>query len=617
MKRYLLRFSLGFAMIFTSWCLAGDDIESHKLSKNEKKEEKQHKKEMRELEKQQQQKRAEMEREKRKEEATKQKEEARMAAEERKLHKGFEKEHSQKISKLNQISKEEKLRMKELSKEKRAREKKERRHLEMQKREEEKHLACLNEKTSREEKEAKREAKKADEVRLAKSWKTSQQTAAANDYKEGKYSDVYMLPAWPFSNWFFNEKALLNVNATYWYAIDAYGSDNASRNITTLAFGEQTIALQDILLASKLLGSGTVALKPNSRTVLGNFIETLYKKPINFIGKAEKYGLEFDFARHVLRDDITIGVQIPVLYMKNHLRTHVHYTTNSDSKNYDANAENDSFLYKEAIRRILQSKGIDELGGSAAGLGDITLFGNVEVTTKYVEKIVLGLKVGLPTGKEDTTHKLWAPSLSSNDKCTEYAAFASMLLNYNRYFNPHLSLQASFFSTSHVNKRVPHMVSSPVTATTGLQVGNNIMAMGDRVLYVENDATGVAKSFSDWDSTVRGFADHSVELKFEKGAEFHIRLGNVFNKFIYRRGFLDIYYDLRAKLEDDFRGLDVLVYDIHKMEADTKSIEQRVGVEYSHQYDSKTRLKATLNYSFAGTNAPKVFDIGLSLGYSF
>jgi hypothetical protein len=28
-------------------------------------------------------------------------------------------------------------------------------------------------------------------------------------------------------------------------------------------------------------------------------------------------------------------------------------------------------------------------------------------------------------------------------------------------------------------------------------------------------------------------------------------------------------------------------------------------------------LKARLNYSFSGINAPKVFDIGLSLGHSF
>lgn len=624
MKKHLLCLGLGFAMIFTSRCLAGDDMESHKASKKEKKalqeerakldkqrkkEEKQHKKEMRELEKQQERERAKMKHEKRKEETATRKEEAQMAAEEREMQKEFEKEHAKKTSKLKQIRREEERRKKELDKEKKVREKKERRHLEMQKREEEKHLANLNEKTSREEKEAKREAKKIEAVRLAENWEASKKAAATNDYKEGRYSDVYMLPAWPFSNWFFNEKALFNVNATYWYAIDAYGSDGANGNITRLPFGQQAIHLQDILLASKLLQQGTVGLIDNPDALAG-FINDFGNKQIGFIGKAEKYGLEFDFARHVLRDDITIGVQVPVLYLRNHLRACMSFPT-STSTTFDSDAEAISLVYREALHRVLQSKGINELGGSATGLGDITLFGNVEVTTKYVEKIILGLKVGLPTGKEDTPSKLFSPSLSANDKCAEYAAFASMLVNYNRFFNPHLSLQASFFSTSHVNKRVPHMVSSPTNALGGTPVGNSVMAMGDRVDYI----TG--KSFSDWDSTIRGFADHPVTLKFEKGPEFHVRLGNVFSKFIFRRAFLDIYYDLRAKLEDDYRGLDVLAYDIQKMKADTKSIENRVGLEYSHQYDSKTRLKATLNYSFAGTNAPKVFDIGCSLGYSF
>lgn len=666
MKRYLIRLGLVLAIIFTSQCLAGDDMKSHKISKKEKrelreeqeklekqrkKEEKLHKKEMKKLEEQQEQQRAAMEcekrkeeklrkkemqkleeqqaqqrtamerekrKEKRKEDAAKKKEEARIAEEERKLHKEFEKEHKQKINELNGISREEKLRMKELDKEKRAQEKRERRHLKAQKREEEMHLASLQEKTSLEEKEAKKETEKAEATRLTQNWKNSREVAVANDYKEGKYSDVYMLPAWPFSNWFFNEKAMLNVNATYWYAIDSYDTNGASHNITNLAFGEPaTITLQDILLASKLYAAETVAplTEPD---VLASFIYDFPTNHIAFTGKAEKYGLEFDFARHVLRDDITIGVQVPVLYLRNHLDTCMSFPTSTDNKNFTDDAEAISLDYKEILHRILQSKGINELGGSATGLGDITLFGNVEVTTKYVEKIVLGFKVGLPTGKEDTPYKLFSPSLSANDKCAEFAVFASMLLDYNRYVNPHLTLQASFFSTSHVHKRVPHKVSSPTNASIGDEVGNALMAMGDRILYKNNGTgTDTAFSFSDWDTTIRGFADHPVSLKFEKGTEFHVRLGNVFNKFLSRRGFFDIYYDLRAKLEDNFRGLDVDTYDIQKMKTYTKSVENRIGMEYSHQYDSRTRLKATLNYSFAGTNAPKVFDIGCSLGHSF
>lgn len=630
MKKHLIGLGLVFAMVVSSQCLAGDDIsnkiskqekkelkeEQTKLEKQRKKEEKLRKKEMRKIEKQQQKEQAAAKREQRKEKAEKQKDDAKIAEEERKLNREFEKEHSQKIAKINKISKEEERRMKELSKEKRAREKKERRHLEMQKREEEKHLACLNEKTSIEEKQAKKEATKAEAARLTESWKDARKAAVASEYKEGKYSDVHMLPAWPFSNWFFNEKAMLNVNASYYYATDAYDSDGTNRDITTLNFGEQTIHLQDILLASKLLGQNTVNLRSNTDAI-GLFIAPQFNNIINFNGKSEKYSLEFDFARHVLRDDITIGVQVPFMYMRNHLDANMVFPT--DIQGLDQAAalnEAATLVFREELHRVLQSKGINELGGSASGFGDITLFGNVEVTTKYVDKIVLGLKVGLPTGKEESMSKLFAPSLSANDKCAEFAAFASMLVNYNTYVNPHLSLQASFFSTSHVNKRVPHKVSSPDNAAVGQEVGNDVMAMGDRVKYVD-DRTGATISFDEYDSTIRGFADHAVSLKFEKGPEFHVRLGNVFNKFICRRGFFDIYYDLRAKLEDNFRGLDASEYDIQKMEDNTKSVEHRIGMEYSHQYDSRTRLKATLNYSFAGINAPKAFDIGCSLGHSF
>ena len=152
------------------------------------------------------------------------------------------------------------------------------------------------------------------------------------------------------------------------------------------------------------------------------------------------------------------------------------------------------------------------------------------------------------------------------------------------------------------------------------------MAMGDRITYKDDESdTETAITFKDKDATIRGFADKIMTVKFNKGPEFHVRVGNVFDKFLCRRGFLDVYYDLRFKVKDDYRMsgddecciINKCAYDVDSLEKDTKSIEHRLGMEYSHQFDPRTRLKASMTYSVAGMNAPKAFDVGLLLGHSF
>ncbi len=598
MKRFFKGIGLLILMGAVAQCSAGSKEqkalakEQKQLEKELKKQECARKKEIRKLEKQQ--------------------------AKARKAEARAEKKAARKAGKKDKAARAEEREMKKLEKENNKLAKKEQKKMAKMQKAEEKRLVCIRDEKEEIEKKHRSEELRRKRWELENNWKSIRKSEVEKEYKDGKYAGICMLPAWPFASWFFKEKAMVNVTGTYWYATDAYDSDGASKDITSLDFGYQTIHLKDILLASKLLGEHKVVLRDNefefeNAFEIDNFISFFGNQAITFNGKSERYGLEFDFARHVLRDDVTIGVQIPFLYAKNHLEANMDFCT---SAVYVPASENASLDYQEILTRILKAKGIKELGGSAAGFGDISLFGNVEVSTKYIKKIVAGLKVVLPTGKGESICKLWSPALWTNGNCAEFAAYVSMLVNYNRYVNPHLFLQASFFSTGNVDKRIPHNIKSPVDAEPGTVVGNDLMAMGDRVLY--ND-----ESFQGVDASIPGFADRPISVKYQKGPEFHMRLGNVFDRFFCRHGFLDIYYDLRFKMKDEYRsgGDDCCVnkceYNIECLEHNTKSVEHRLGMEFSHQFDPRTRLKASMTYSVAGMNAPKAFDIGVLLGHSF
>lgn len=616
MNKSFIGSGLLLMVLFTSQCFSKHKMSGEeraalkKEQERQKKADKLRKKEIKKLEKDRQREQAGLRREARRRQAAVRKEEKKMEAEEQKLAKEFEREHRKGLEKKKRVCRAEEEKRKRLAKEKKAREKKERRRVAKEKRLEE-HRKVLRKETEREQKKLLEKAEtKARNLHLMQNWKKVREEVVDKNYADGRYADTYMLPAWPVSSWFFKDKALVNVSATYKYATDSYDSKGSKRDITALDFGEQTIHLKDVLLASKLLGQGKVQIKSQNVSFVDNFIHFWRDQEIKFNGESERYGLEFDFARHVLRDDITIGVQVPLLYARNRLDVVMDFPSelNAYSHNY---IENASIVYQECLKRVFRSKGINEYGGSASGFGDITLFGNVEITTRYVDRIVAGAKVVLPTGKEESMSKLWAPALGNGD-CAEFAAFASLLVNYRPYINPHLFLQGSIFSTAHVDKRVPHKVTSPPDAQAGADIPSDLMAMADRLRY-----TNPAIPFSDFDTTIRCFADKPVSVKFEKGPEFRAQVGNMFDKFIFRRAFLDIYYDVRVKWEDSYRALDRDEYNPDIFEENTRVVEHRIGLEYSHQLDARTRLKAVMNYSFAGTNAPKMFDIGILLGHSF
>lgn len=516
---------------------------------------------------------------------------------------------------LEKLEKEEKREAKKIEDENKSISKKESRRLKKQEKQEKQHMALLKEQKDRSAKLAKINEEKAQNLKLAQNWQTARVSAVEGDYKNGKYADLYMLPAWPVTNWFFKDKALINATAFYDYATDGFDSDGSSRDIAALAFSENPIHVQDIVLASKLLEEGKLSFRDGGHWIspVNQLINYWGDQEIKLNGKTEQYGLSLDFMRHVLRDDISVGIQVPVKFMRNRLDLHMNFPTDYQSYNHaDLQDEGEfaSLVYKEALKRILENKGIDKVGGSASGLGDITLFGNVEVTTKWIEKIVTGLKFVLPTGKKASSHKLWGPEMG-NGGCTEVAAFISFLLKYKSYINPHLFLQAGFNIPTHVKRRVPAWDELAGDSDSAIYFPTDFMSLSDRFLL------NSGQSVADWDSTVRGFGDKTVSTKFEKGPEITARIGNVFEKFLSRRGFMDIFYNLRVKFEDSYRQVDRDLYKIDILEDNTKQVEHRLGLEYSYQFDSRTRMKAGMIYTIAGINVPKAFDIGVSFAHSF
>jgi len=458
------------------------------------------------------------------------------------------------------------------------------------------------------------------------------------EHSAGAFADLYKSASWPFYALYYPTKTFITLTGDYQYASDAYGPDGDSEGIEQLVLGNGCIRLRDISLASSLLAQGLV--KFNSATVpagpcvptagcpaptpvqicvpdkIGEGLLNLANNNLFFKGREDRFELSFDIARYVFRQDVSIGMQIPVVY--NHHRLQASIITTDQ---VGPNAGNNATIAPVLLNSLFQAKGITELGGSAGGIGDITLFARVDVNIpKFIDKLVTGIEVQAPTGKKATTRKLWAPELG-NGGFWEVGLFGAVQFNYKPYLNAHIFTQVALSASANLKRRVPKLITSPTTGNFP-NLGQ-FMALGNHVQLIDQKtemATSIAANaipFSAFDTCIPAVADNIACVTITPGPEFTIKIGNMFEKFISRRGFLDLYYDFRIKAHDRVRGLPSNLWNIGLLETRTRQIAHIIGTEYAYQFDRDTRFRAGIAYTFAGKNVAQTLEVSSALNYSF
>lgn len=489
---------------------------------------------------------------------------------------------------------------------------------------------------------------------LLTQWNDNRMQQRHQDHMSGRYADLYKVPAWPAAAQFFEGRGLFNATVSYHYATDAYDSSGSSRDVSVLEFGEQPIRIKDIVLASKLVRDGKLTqqefgdapVASNTYPKPSKYLYYLADEEIQFLGRSEEYQIRFDLARYAFRNDLAIGIQLPVLYRKHRLRANLNIQSEDtlaqsadpngifglvdplqggDATNINNHLSPNAFMRRYGqnldlfLKDIWKEKGIDTLGGSAMGLGDVTVFLHGKINSSYFEKMVIGAKVQIPFAKKSSPHRLWCPALG-NDGHTEFSIFTSILFSYRQFLNPHIFLQGLFGAPAHVEKRVPKRIANPQNGTGASErvkdlAGEQLFAFADRVELANGSDAGAI--FDEFDTTIKNFGDNITTLKITTGFEMQLRVGNIIEKFLSQRGFLDTYYYFRFKATDDVRGVNLEEWNPSIYTIDTHRIEHTAGIDYSYQFDHNTRFVAGLVYTFAGINVPKAFSVRASLGFTF
>lgn len=475
------------------------------------------------------------------------------------------------------------------------------------------HLAAIQQEREKDQARAQRRHIKTEKQALELEEKRNREKMLDQAYKSGRYAFLYKVPTWSLQALVHNKPDLIDIRAQYQEAVQMYGSTGKKQNIVGIPFGQEQMTVKDIFVASMLMATqGSLTLKTNSDSN-PNPIDFLKDQVVVFDGWSSDLRLKCGYSRNLHDGDFSFGFNLPIVRRQNNLRfavrldddakDNVNLAKTQQLKNYGGTAEG-------YLLDVLSKKGIVFNGNeTVSGLGDIIVFGTFQIQSTRAERILLSANFIFPTAQNRDTSKLWAPELG-NGGFYGTAASVALLGAKNAIFNPHMFIQGTYFFPTSVMRRVPHYITKIATGVVPI----------NSFIRQEEFTTSLltAASFSQLDSGFREFADKSMKITIQKGFEFTAEVGNSIERFLFRQGFLDLFYHLKVKGVDSLgSAVPEDLYDPSVLFKNSSEFSHSVGFEHSYQFDRNVRSKFGARYTFAGRNSPELFEVTAALSAEF
>lgn len=428
----------------------------------------------------------------------------------------------------------------------------------------------------------------------------------------------YKIPSWPIESIFFLKKDLVGARFDGLWATQAYGSSGSRKDISNVVFGSDAIRLKDIVLASRLIEEEKVAISTGVSNKY-NFLMVLKDQIFDFDASIDHQAIAISYVRNFEKSDISLGLDVPIVRRAHELKLTSNISTvtrdalNSAAPDFDSSYPNGlSDLFEEILskKKIGFNQHDDEVG-----IGDVKVFANLEFNSRMCEKCFIGVKAVFPTSKRRDIYKLWDPELG-NGGFFEFATFGSVLFSKSKLFNPHLFAEFTYFAPGDVLRRVPKNISSDDIENPALaqvRFDEDFMIYGNAVRWLST-----TPSFTGVDSEIARFADNAKKTRIHKGPELFFSFGNIITNVFSEKGFLDFFYDIKAKGKD-YVGFQPSNrdYDVSGLTKNTYEIRHRVGFDFNRWLDENWRASIGGRYVFAGRNTLRAFEIAASIGFEF
>lgn len=432
--------------------------------------------------------------------------------------------------------------------------------------------------------------------------------------------DYPLQPHWPFVGLDYYKKDIVEARGATSWATKAHNSSGRRRDISELLFKDKPLLLQDILLPSKLLRCDLLQALSAVREEQGrdvrlsefHYLHFLGCKCIDFKTSTHRNELSLNYARHFLDNDLSFGVEIPLVHRKNNIE--LCSKLSQDEREFLRSIKAPQFYdrfpdFACFFNEILKGRNIEfNQSDSEFSIGDVATSLTLTINTRHAERFITGFRVRFPTARCRNINKLWDPELG-NGGFFELALYAGLLFSFRHWLNPHVFVHAGWHSSADVPRRVP--VFRRYDGLKPTKEVSELLHFGDEVHFTE-------LPFCVPDTCVRRFSPECLTIRIHRGPVLNVRIGNIFDKFLFRKGQLDVYYDLFLKGRDYIgdRRQDK-EFDASPLTRNSYQVDHRLGAHYYYYWDRKTRVGLGAQYSVEGRNILQNVQIDASISHEF
>lgn len=415
---------------------------------------------------------------------------------------------------------------------------------------------------------------------------------------------IYKIPRWPFASQFYEQRDLFQLDVQVSGATKAW-FPTSSQDLASLVLNKNCITFKDLLLVSKLAKDDAIVAMGGAGTADLAILKALADHPLSLDASTWQIAGLFNFARHFLRGRLSLHVQFPLLLRQN--KIDVKNELNDNARFVVASQPTSMFAGKtlrEIYDLVLQENGLTtSRRATKSGLGDVEVALHYDIPNPKFDRIIAGIKLVFPTGPGCRTNKLWDADLNDGG-FAKLGAFLSLLYHQNRWLNLHFHSSITGSFDGHVCRRVPRIFKSDGGGATC--VGCEAIAdapFGENFMLVPN------KPFCELESCLKGLGKEVKRIHMRPGIQGELLFGNIIERIITMRDFLDIFYGLRVKGRDhiDCIGLGD-VFDSSVWRSHTDFIEHRIAADWSYQMNNCIRFALGTSYVFAGRYVPKTIS---------
>ncbi len=439
----------------------------------------------------------------------------------------------------------------------------------------------------------------------------------------------YALPDFPYYSLFFRRNHFIQILADYGLANKAYGSSGSTTDLSSNIFGTDSIAIQDILLVSKLAQTGKLkaavpgVLDTGALFQTNSYLSILADQKLDFHSWEQRFGVGIHYASNYYGESLSVGFHIPVVGKTHRLRLKNEVDSDLQTQIIAADALLNAapeFQFskqypgglQDFLDDILVEKGmkISKNDVTRVDLGDVDGYVRFNIKSRYINRFIFGGRLVLPLSREKDFGELWNHELG-NGGFIQIGSYLSMMWERGNYLNPYVHAQVDYLIGRGVTRRVPRFQKN---GTNGQVLTDCNFALGNGLLF----EAGAQNDPALLDSTVRGFADSIHKIKINPGPELFFRIGNLLSQVILKNSSFDIHYDLKVKGRDYLgSGGSDSIYDGSVLNIATWSVAHIIGAQYSYQANDTFRVTLGSTYAVAGRNYPKELTFNLDLNFEF